>query len=93
MNVSNIAAAVVSAGLSALTAGLGVGSADLAIPASRSAASVTPAATHGSDWSAIASPPRPTDISWSWDWDDENEPWGEVSSDCPTGCSITWEDF
>jgi hypothetical protein len=82
MNVSNIAAAVISAGLSALTAGLGVGGAELAVPA-----------THGSDWSAIASPPRPTDISWSWDWDDENEPWGEVSSDCPTGCSITWEDF
>lgn len=92
MNLTSFAAAAVSAGLSALTVGIGVAGAASAVPASPQVAPI-PVAAPGSSRSVLASR-WPTDISWSWDWDDDDEDWGQTATwDCPAGCSITFEDW
>jgi hypothetical protein len=41
----------------------------------------------------VASVPAPAGIGWSWDWDDDDDDWEQTATwECPTGCSITWED-
>lgn len=77
MNVTSFVAAAVSAGLSALTVGMGVAGAASAVPASAP---------------VLASPPTGIGWSWDWD-DDDDDWNQTATWECPAGCSITWEDY
>jgi hypothetical protein len=77
MNVTSLAAAAVSAGLSIFTVGV-------------CAAGAEPAALQSAP---VLASPRPAGIDWSWDWDDDDDDWSQTATwECPAGCSITWED-
>ena len=77
MNVTGFVAAAVSAGLSALTVGMGVAGADSAVPASPP---------------VFASPPTGIGWSFEWD-DDDDDWNQTATWECRAGCSITWEDY
>lgn len=77
MTVRIFSAAAVSAALLAWTPGVGAAGAHHAV---------------------LVSPPvlasAPTGIGWSFDWDDDDDDWNQTATwECPTGCSITWEDY
>jgi hypothetical protein len=76
MNVTSLAAAAVSTGLSVFTVGVGVAGAQPAAPRSARVLAPRPA---GIDW------------SWEWD-DDDDDWNQTATWECPAGCSITWED-
>jgi hypothetical protein len=77
MNVRGLAAVAVSAGLSALTLGMGVAGADSAVPASPL---------------VVVSPPTGIGWSFDWD-DDDDDWNQTATWECPAGCSITFEDY
>lgn len=77
MKVTSIAAAVVSAGWSAFTVGVGVAGAE-------------PAAAPSPP--ALAQPPTGIGWSFDWD-DDDDDWNQTATWECPAGCSITWEDY
>jgi len=77
MNVTTFVAAAVSAGLSAVTIGMGLSGAELAVAASPP---------------VLASPPGGIGFSWDWD-DDDDDWNQTATWECPAGCSITWEDY
>jgi len=76
MKVTSCVAAAVSAGLSALTL---------------SSMGVAYATPNPAPPRVLVSPP--TGIGWSWEWDDDDDDWNQTATwECPTGCSITWDD-
>jgi hypothetical protein len=69
-------AAAASAGLSALTIGIGVAGGAPCVSASAP---------------VLGSPPTGIGLWWEWD-DDDDDWGQMVTGECSAGCSITWED-
>jgi hypothetical protein len=77
MTVRKWVAGACAIGLSVLIPGSGVAEAEPAPVASAPALVVAP----------------PSGIGWSFEWDDDDDDWQNPATwECPTGCSIVWED-